>query len=111
MAPNGDATDLADAFGVIGPRNRRGVFLEGGELMELQDCASEDEATMGKLRGLCSGMDLELAFFIDAILENRIVGEGEGIAVKSNSRATREVQRARKRATRRRSLRRAGSRG
>ena len=81
MAPNGDATDLADAFGVIGSRNRRGVFLEGGELMELQDCASEDEATMGKLRGLCSGMDLEMAFFIDAILENRIVGEGEGIAM------------------------------
>ena len=81
MAPNGDATDLADAFGVIGSRNRRGVFLEGGELMELQDCASEDEATVGKLRWLCSGMDLELALFIDAVLENRIVGEGEGIAV------------------------------
>ena len=72
---------MADALGVFGPRNRWGVFLEGGELMKLQDCPGEDEATMGKLYWLCSGMDLELALFIDAILENRIVGEGEGIAV------------------------------
>ena len=79
-APHRDAAYLLDPQPVIVAREARLARLELRELMELEDRAAEHETAVRKLRRLLARGNVEPALLIDAVLENGVVGKGEGVA-------------------------------